>query len=147
MARKQVTVDARRLPAPLPGNNAARAEPQARQRPGWPRFRAVGPHRLWEADVTYVPTAAGLLFLAVVLDAWSRRIVGWAMATDLRTRPVLEALDMAATTKKPAQVVHHLDQCSQYTSVAFGLTCREAGVRPSSGSIGNAYDNAMAENN
>jgi putative transposase len=73
-------------------------------------FRASGPNRLWVADITYVPTAAGFLFLAVVLDVWSRRIVGWAMATDLRTRLVLDALDMAVTTRKPADVVHHSDQ-------------------------------------
>jgi putative transposase len=90
-------------------------------------------------------TAAGFLFLAVVLDAWSRRIVGWAMATDLRTRLVLDALDMAVTTRKPSDVVHHSDKGSQYTSVAFGMRCREAGVRPSTGSVGDAYDNAMAE--
>ncbi|MFC2998257.1 IS3 family transposase [Falsiroseomonas tokyonensis] len=108
-------------------------------------FRVAGPNRLWVADITYVPTAAGFLFLAVVLDAWSRRIVGWAMATDLRTRLVLDALDMAVTTRKPADVVHHSDQGSQYTSVAFGLRCKEAGVRPSTGSVGDAYDNAMAE--
>ncbi|MDB5376732.1 MAG: family transposase [Rubritepida sp.] len=69
-------------------------------------FRAVGPNRLWVADITYVPTAAGFLFLAIALDAWSRRIVGWAMATDLRTRLVLDALDMAVTTRKPTDVVH-----------------------------------------
>jgi putative transposase len=108
-------------------------------------FRATGPNRLWVADITYVPTAAGFLFLAVVLDVWSRRIVGWAMATDLRARLVLDALDMAVTTRKPADVVHHSDQGSQYTSVAFGLRCREAGVRPSTGSVGDANDNAMAE--
>lgn len=108
-------------------------------------FHAAGPNRLWVADITYVPTASGFLFLAVVLDAWSRRIVGWAMATDLRTRLVLDALDMALTTRKPADVVHHSDQGSQYTSVAFGVRCKEAGVRPSTGSVGDAYDNAMAE--
>ena len=108
-------------------------------------FIAPGPNLLWVADITYVPTAAGFLFLAVVLDAWSRRIVGWAMANDLRTRLVLDALDMAVTTRKPADVVHHSDQGSQYASVAFGMRCREAGVRPSTGSVGDAYDNAMAE--
>jgi len=108
-------------------------------------FRAAGPNRLWVADITYVPTAAGFLFLAVVLDAWSRRVVGWAMATDLRTRLVLDALDMAVATRRPADVIHHSDKGSQYTSVAFGFRCREAGVRPSTGSTGDAYDNAMAE--
>jgi putative transposase len=67
------------------------------------------------------------------------------MANNLRTRLVLEALDMAVTTRKPADVVHHSDQGSQYTSLAFGVRCREAGVRPSTGSVGDAYDNAMAE--
>jgi len=65
-------------------------------------FTAPAPNLLWVADITYVPTAAGFLFLAVVLDVWSRRIVGWAMATDLRTRLLLDALDMAVTTRKPA---------------------------------------------
>jgi putative transposase len=65
------------------------------------------------ADITYVPTAAGFLFLAVVLDAWSRRFVGWAMANDLRTQLVLDALDMAVVTRNPADVVHHSDQGSQ----------------------------------
>jgi transposase InsO family protein len=76
-------------------------------------FTAPGPNLLWVADITYVPTATGFLFLAVVLDAWSRRIVGWAMANNLRTRLVLDALDMAVTTRKPADVVHHCDQGSQ----------------------------------
>lgn len=108
-------------------------------------FRAPGPNRFWVADITYVPTAAGFLLLAVVLDVWSRRIVGWAMASDLRTRLVLDALDMAVTTRKRADVVHHSDQGSRYTSMAFGLRCKEAGVRLSTGSVGDAYDNAMAE--
>jgi putative transposase len=108
-------------------------------------FTAPAPNLLWVADITYVPTAAGFLFLAVVLDAWSRRIVGWAMANDLRTQLVLDALDMAVTKRKPADVVHHSDQGSQYTSLAFGMRCQEAGVRPSTGSVGDAYDNALAE--
>lgn len=108
-------------------------------------FRAAGPNRLWVADITDVPTAAGFLFLAVVLDVWSRRIVGWTMATDLRTRWVLNALDMAVTARKPADVMHHSDQGSQSTSAAFGCGCKEAGARPSTGSVGDAYDNAMAE--
>lgn len=76
-------------------------------------FAAPGPDRLWVADITFVPTAAGFLFLAVVLDAWSRRIVGWAMANHLRTRLVLDALDMALATRKPRDVIHHSDQGSQ----------------------------------
>ena len=80
-----------------------------------------------------------------MLDACSRRIVGWSMATSLATQLVLDALDMALTTRRPKGVIHHSDQGSQYTSIAFGTRCREAGVRPSMGSVGDAYDNAMAE--
>ena len=100
---------------------------------------------LWVADITYIPTWAGFLYLAVALDAFSRRIVGWAMATSLHTQLVLDALNMALATRRPKDVVHHSDQGSQYASVAFGKRCREAGVRPSMGSVGDAYDNAMAE--
>ena len=93
----------------------------------------------------YVPTAAGFLYLAVVLDAWSRKIVGWSMANHLRTELVLDAMEMAVGQRRPTDVIHHSDQGSQYTSVAFGRRCGEAGVRPSMGSVGDAYDNAMAE--
>ena len=108
-------------------------------------FTAGGRDRLWVADITYIPTWAGFLYLAVVVDAWSRRVVGWAMATHLRTELVLEALNMALTQRRPAAVIHHSDQGTQYTSIAFGLRCREAGVRPSMGSVGDAYDNALCE--
>ena len=100
---------------------------------------------LWVADITFIPTAAGFLYLAVVLDAFSRRIVGWAMANHLRTELVLDALGMAIGQRQPTDVIHHSDQGSQYTSLAFGGRCREAGVRPSMGSVGDAYDNAMCE--
>jgi putative transposase len=85
------------------------------------------------------------LYLAVVLDACSRRIVGWSMATTLATSLVLDALEMALSTRCPNGVIHHSDQGSQYTSLEFGRRCREAGVRPSMGSVGDAYDNAMCE--
>lgn len=91
--------------------------------------------------MTYVPTWAGFIYLAVVLDAWRRRVVGWAIDAEL----VLAALNMALQPRKPADVIHHSDQGSQYTSVAFGERCRRMGVRPSMGSVGDAYDNAMAE--
>jgi putative transposase len=109
------------------------------------KFTAPGPDKLWVADITYVPTAAGFLYLAVVLDAWSRKIVGWSMANHLRTELVLAAMEMAVGQRRPKDVIHHSDQGSQYTSVAFGKRCQEAGVRPSMGSVGDAYDNAMAE--
>ncbi len=108
-------------------------------------FSSEGPDRLWVADITYIPTWAGFLYLAVVLDAWSRRVVGWAMANHLRTELVLDALNMALWQRKPEQVVHHSDQGCQYTSIAFGLRCKEAGVRPSMGSVADCYDNAMCE--
>lgn len=108
-------------------------------------FTAAGRDRLWVADITYVPTWAGFLYLAVVLDAWSRRVVGWAMATHLRTELVVAALDMAVAQRQPTDVIHHSDQGCQYTSLAFGRRCREAGVRPSMGSVGDAYDNALCE--
>ena len=88
---------------------------------------------------------AGFLYLAVVLDAWSRKIVGWSMANHLRAELVLDAMEAAVGQRRPKDVIHHSDQGSQYTSVAFGKRCGEAGVRPSMGSVGDAYDNAMAE--
>ena len=108
-------------------------------------FSAEGPDRLWVADITYVPTWAGFLYLAIVLDVWSRRIVGWSMANHLRAQLVLDALDMAIAQRRPESVIHHSDKGSQYTSYAFGKRCREAGIVPSMGSTGDAYDNAMAE--
>ena len=108
-------------------------------------FTAERPNLLWVADITYIPTWAGFLYLAVVLDACSRRIVGWSMATNLGTRLVLDAMNMALATRRPKGVIHHSDQGSQYTSIEFGHRCREAGVRPSMGSVGDAYDKAMCE--
>jgi putative transposase len=129
------------------GPTTTRRDPEARPSPDLVdrNFVAEAPNRLWVADITYVPTAAGFLYLAVVLDAFSRRVVGWAMANHLRSELVLDALEMAVTQRKPRDVIHHSDQGSQYTSLAFGNRCREAGVRPSMGSVGDAYDNAMAE--
>jgi putative transposase len=108
-------------------------------------FYADAADILWVADITYVPTWAGFLYLAVVLDAFSRRIVGWAMGHNLKAQLVIDAINMAIAQRKPANVIHHSDQGSQYTSVAFGLRCKEANVRPSMGSVGDAYDNAMCE--
>jgi len=108
-------------------------------------FDVAGPNRLWVADITYVRTWAGFLYLAVVVDAWSRRVVGWAMANHLRTELVNDALEMAVRQRRPKGVIHHSDQGSQYTSLAFGKRCREANVRPSMGSVGDCYDNALCE--
>jgi putative transposase len=110
-------------------------------------FTATRPNELWVADITYVPTAAGFLYLSVVLDVFSRCIVGWAMAGHLRTELVLAALNMALSQRRPERegVIHHSDQGSQYTSLVFGQRCQRAGVRPSTGSVGDCYDNAMCE--
>jgi putative transposase len=108
-------------------------------------FTAAGPDQLWVADITYVPTWSGFLFVAIVLDVFSRRVVGWAMANHLRTELVLDALNMALYRRKPTNVIHHSDQGCQYTSIAFGKRCVDAGVRPSMGSVGDCFDNAMCE--
>jgi putative transposase len=119
----------------------ARPAPDLVQR----HFAATAPNQLWVADITYVPTASQTVYLAIVLDVWSRRVIGWAMATHLRTSLVLAALDMAIGQRRPQAVIHHSDQGCQYTAIEFGVRCREAGVRPSMGSIGDCYDNAMCE--
>ena len=109
------------------------------------QFQADAPDRLWVADVTYVPTWTGFVYLAIVLDVFSRRVVGWSMTHHLRTELVLGALNMALGQRRPDGVVHHSDRGSQYTSLAFGKRCREMGVVPSTGSAGDCFDNAMAE--
>ena len=109
-------------------------------------FSAQGPDQLWVADITQVRAGTRWLYLAVVLDAWSRRIVGWAMDTRMPARLVCDALKMAVWSRRPkGGVVHHSDQGSQYTSLEFGQRCREEGVARSMGSVGDAYDNAMCE--
>ena len=110
------------------------------------QFVATAPNQRWTADITYVPSWTGFLYLAVVLDIFSRRIVGWAMADHLRTELVLAALDMALWNRRPAAgVIHHADHGCQYTSLAFGSRCQEAGVVPSFGSRGDCFDNAITE--
>jgi putative transposase len=79
------------------------------------QFTAMGPDRLWVADITYIPTWSGFLYLAMVLDAWSRKIVGWSMQTHLKTELVLEAFDMALAQRRPRGVIHHSDRGTQYT--------------------------------
>jgi putative transposase len=108
-------------------------------------FAADHPDKLWVADITYVHTWAGFLYLSVVMDAWSRRIIGWSMANHLRTELVIDALQMAIEQRRPEGVIHHSDQGSQSTSLAFGKRCREANVRLSMGSVGDCYDNALCE--
>lgn len=110
------------------------------------QFMAQNINQLWVADMTYIPTKAGFLYLAVVIDVYSRKVVGWAFEQNMTTELVIAALNMALQTRRPEEsVIHHSDQGSQYSSMAFGDRCREMSVRPSMGSVGDAYDNAMAE--
>lgn len=110
------------------------------------RFTATGADQLWVADITEHPTGDGKVYLAAVIDAWSRRVVGWSIADHLRTELVVDALDMAIWRRRPpAGVVHHSDHGTQYTSWAFGQRLRQAGLLGSMGTVGDALDNAMAE--
>jgi putative transposase len=109
-------------------------------------FSATGPDRVWVADITYLPAWQSFLCLAVVVDAYSRWVVGWAMADHLRTGLVFDALAMAVQRRRPKPgLVHHSDHGCQYTSLAFGRRCREAGIAQSMGSVGDCYDNALDE--
>ena len=109
-------------------------------------FAADGQDRLWVADITYLRTWEGWLYLAAVQDVFSRRIVGWSMADHMRTELVLDALGMALDHRRPAPgLIHHSDQGSQYVSLAFGQTARAAGIAQSMGSRGDCFDNAVAE--
>jgi putative transposase len=115
------------------------------------RFQRAAPHRLWVADFTYVPTWSGMVYVAFVIDAYSRRIVGWRAATTMRTALVLDALEQAIWTRQRggapsmAGLICHHDAGSQYTSIAFTERLAAAGAQPSVGSVGDAYDNALAE--
>jgi putative transposase len=109
-------------------------------------FTVAMPNRLWTADITYVDTEEGFVYLAFVLDAYSRRLVGWAMESHLRTELVVDALQMAVWRRKPAPgLIHHSDQGVQYTSLSFGKRLEEVGIVPSMGRIGSAVDNAISE--
>ena len=132
----------RRLRGLTKRDPAATAAPDLVKR----NFRAAGPDRVWTADITYVPTWNGFVYLAVVLDAYSRMVVGWSIRDDLTSQLVVDALDMAVWRRSPGEgLVHHSDQGCQYTSLVFGRRLREAGILASMGSVGDAYDNAMTE--
>ena len=115
------------------------------------RFSTDRPNRLWVADFTYVPTWSGMVYVAFVIDAYSRRILGWRAATSMKTALVLDALEMAIWSRGRGGVtdlsglIHHHDAGSQYTSIAFTERLAAAGVDPSVGSVADAYDNALAE--
>jgi putative transposase len=109
-------------------------------------FVASKVDRVWVADITYVHTDEGFLYLAFILDVYSRRVVGWAMGGHLRAELVVDALQMAVWRRKPAPgLVHHSDQGVQYTSLSFGERLKEVGITSSMGRVGSALDNALAE--
>ena len=109
-------------------------------------FHATAPDKLWTADITYLRTDEGFLHLAFVLDVYSRKIVGWSMASHLRTELVVDALEMAVWRRKPAAgLVHHSDRGTQYTALSFGKKLEEAKIVPSMGRAGSALDNAISE--
>jgi putative transposase len=110
------------------------------------KFAAGAPNRVWVADITYLRTWQGWLHLAVVVDCFSRRVVGWALEDNLRAELVVDALEQALQRRRPQRgLVHHSDQGSQYVSLAFGHRCRLAGIEQSMGGRGSAYDNAVCE--
>ncbi len=109
-------------------------------------FRPAAPNLLWVADITYLRSWEGWLYLGVVQDAFSRAIVGWSMAEHMRAELVVDALEMGVARRRPDEgLVHHSDQGSQYVSLGFGQAARDAGIAVSMGSKGDAYDNAVAE--
>jgi putative transposase len=127
-----------------------RPDPDAHRRPDLVRrqFSVEAPDRLWVADLSYLRSWEGVVFFAFVLDAYSRRVVGWQLASHMRTTLVLDALRMALGTRRPGAdvaLVHHSDRGSQYTSCDYTQTLADHGVLASVGSVGDAYDNALAE--
>jgi len=110
------------------------------------QFQASRPNQLWVADFTYVATWVGFVYVAFVIDVFSRRIIGWRVARSMRTELVLDALEQALWSRSGIQgVVHHSDRGSQYLSIRYSERLTEAGAQPSVGSVGNSYDNALAE--
>jgi putative transposase len=109
-------------------------------------FAAAAPNKIWTADITYIITWEGFLYLAFILDIYSRRVVGWSMATHLRTELVVDALEMALWRRNPdVGLIHHTDRGVQYTALSFGKRLEEAGIVASMGRVGSALDNAISE--
>jgi len=132
----------RRTAGRRPAERAATTAPDLVRRD----FSAAAPDRLWVADITYLPTREGFLYLAALVDVFSRRVVGWSMADHLRTSLVLDALEAALAAREPGPgLVHHSDRGTQYTSISLGARLREAGIAASMGAPGTAYDNALVE--
>ena len=109
-------------------------------------FTAAAPNKIWTADITYINTWEGFLYLAFILDIYSRRVVGWSMATHLRSELVVDALEMALWRRNPdVGLIHHTDRGAQYTALSFGKKLEEAGMVASMGRVGSALDNAISE--
>ena len=126
----------------IPEENAARPADLVDR-----HFEAEGPDRLWLADITYVPTWTGFCYAALVIDAFSRFIVGWRVSDSLRTGLALDALEQAIWARRPdpGRLVHHSDRGSQYLSIRYTNRLAEAGIEPSAGTVSDSYDNAQAE--
>jgi putative transposase len=130
----------------IPDQDAARPQDRVER-----DFCPAAPNRLWVADFTYVPTWTGMVYVAFVVDAFARRVIGWRAATSMKTALVLDALEQAIFTRANEGVadlsglVSHSDAGSQYVSIAFTARLLDAGIDPSVGSVGDAYDNALAE--
>jgi len=123
-------------------------DPEARPAPDLVEreFKAAKADQLWVADITEIPTRSSRLYLAAIIDVWSRKVVGWSMSSNRPATLVIDALEMAVERRGyPHGVIHHSDQGSQYTSESFTKRCKELGVQLSMGSVGDCYDNAMAE--
>jgi putative transposase len=111
-------------------------------------FTAAAPNQLWVTDLTYVPTRSGMAYVCFIVDAFSRRIVGWRVASNMKTDMVLDALEMARLsrgTRRLVGLITHADAGSQFTSVRFTERLEEIGARPSIGTVADSYDNALAE--
>ena len=111
-------------------------------------FYAPAPNQLWLSDFTYIATWAGFVYVALVIDAFARRIVGWRVSRSMQAQLVLDALEQALHNRQPAEaagLVHHSDRGSQYVSIKYTERLAEAGIEPSVGSVGDSYDNALAE--
>ena len=109
-------------------------------------FAAPAPNKLWTADITYMSTEEGFLYLAFILDVYSRKVVGWSMASHLRSELVAAALEMAIRRRTPpAGLIHHSDRGAQYTALSFGRKLEKAGIVPSMSRVGSALDNAISE--
>jgi len=137
----QGVVRGRRPKTTIPDDAAARPADLVQR-----DFTATRPNQLWVADLTYVATWSGFVYTAFVIDAYSRKIVGWRVSRSLRSDLALDALDQALYDRQHTEsLVHHSDRGVQYLSIRYTERLKEAGIEPSVGSVGDSYDNALAE--